>query len=97
MNKFEKIKNTLEKHKKEIRERFHVKTIGIFGSYVRGDYKSKSDLDILVEFDIVPGLFSFIQLKEYLSQLTGVKVDVVMKRTLKPYIGKRILQEVIYL
>lgn len=97
MANLNQIKEKIVKHKKEISERYHVKAIGIFGSYVRGDYTSKSDLDVLVEFDIVPGLFLFIQLKEYLSNLTGVKVDVVMKRALKPYIGKHILHEVIYL
>ncbi|MBU1121843.1 MAG: nucleotidyltransferase family protein [Candidatus Omnitrophica bacterium] len=97
MDKLEKIKYSLKEHKNEIREKFNVREIGIFGSYIRHDYKKNSDLDILVEFDVVPGLFAFIRLKEYLSQLTGVKVDLVMKRVLKPYIGKNILREVMYL
>lgn len=97
MDKLEEIKYSLKEHKNEIKEQFNVREIGIFGSYVRQEYKRGSDLDILVEFDIVPGLFRFIRLKEYLSRLTGVKVDLVMKRALKPYIGKNILREIMYL
>lgn len=97
MNRLEKIKYSLKEHKNEIQEKFNVREIGIFGSYVRQDYKKGSDLDILVEFDVVPGLFTFVRLKEYLSQLTGVKVDLVMKRALKYYIGQKILREVMYL
>ncbi|MCP4652668.1 MAG: nucleotidyltransferase family protein [Candidatus Omnitrophica bacterium] len=97
MSKLEEIKNNLEQHKKELREEFHVKEIGLFGSFVREEDDESSDLDILVEFEEVPGLLLFARLKDYLSKLTGVKVDLVMRRVLKPYIGKNILQEVIYL
>lgn len=97
MNKLEEIKHNLEVHKSEIQQKFHVKTIGLFGSYIRKQNDDDSDLDILVEFDEAPGLFSFIRLKKYLSELAGVEVDLVMKRALRPYIGRNILQEVIYL
>lgn len=69
--------------------------MGIFGSYVRGEQDSESDLDILVEFDEAPGLFEYIRLEDYLSEILGIKVDLVMKSALKPAIGKRILEEVI--
>jgi predicted nucleotidyltransferase len=81
----------------ELMQKYHVKEIGIFGSYVRGDQKRKSDIDILVEFEEVPGLFKFIELEDYLTEILGIKTDLVMKDALKPYIGKRILDEVIYL
>lgn len=97
MTKIELLKKILAKHKKELKHKYKVKEIGIFGSYVRGDQKRKSDIDILVEFKEVPGFFKFIELEEYLSKILGIKTDLVMKDALKPYIGKRILNEVIYL
>ncbi|MEM2843063.1 MAG: nucleotidyltransferase domain-containing protein [Candidatus Bathyarchaeia archaeon] len=65
------------------REEYKVKKIGVFGSYIRGEQKS-SDLDILIEFysDAEVDLIKFIELEEYLSDLLGIKVDLVMKSTL---------------
>jgi predicted nucleotidyltransferase len=79
----------------EIRERYGVRSLGIFGSYVRGQQRKRSDLDLLVEFDVAPTLFGYLDLQEHLSDLLGVKVDLVMKKALKPAIGERILAEVI--
>ena len=92
-----RITNILEKHKEELKEKYGVKKIGIFGSYVREEYKEKSDLDILVEFkeDAKIGLLKFVNMENYLSELIGVKVDLVEKSELKPRIGKHILKEVV--
>jgi predicted nucleotidyltransferase len=95
MTSAEEIKHTLTQHKTELRRKFKVKTIGVFGSYVRGEQKRGSDVDVLVEFEEPIGLFEFMELEEYLSDLLGVKVDLVSKKALKPHIGERILQEVI--
>ncbi len=84
----------LLQHKAELREKFKVK-IGVFGAYVRGEQKRSSDVDILVEFEESIGLFEFMKLKNYLSDLLEVKVDLVSKKPLKPHIGEHILQEVI--
>lgn len=81
--------------KPSIKERYKVKTIGIFGSYVKGEEKEESDLDILVEFEDPVSLLRFVELENYLSDSLGVKVDLVMKDALKPRIGKRILEEVV--
>lgn len=78
-----------------LREKYKVKYLGVFGSYVRGEQKKRSDLDILVEFQEPVGLFEFMELEEYLAKNTGVKVDLVSKKALKPRIGKHILEEVI--
>ena len=72
---------------------FHIKALGLFGSYVRHEQTPQSDLDVLVEFDQPPSLFEFIRLENQLSDLLGVQVDLVMKEALKPAIGRRILQE----
>jgi len=90
------IKKMLGSHRDDLRVRYGVKEIGIFGSYVREEQKETSDVDILVEFEMPVGLLAFAGLKNYLSDYLGVEVDLVMKRALKPRIGKRVLQEVIY-
>ena len=95
MQNVEDIKRTLSAHKAELKNNFKVKTIGVFGSYVRGEQKRKSDVDVLVEFEEPVGLFEFMDLEMYLSKLLGVKVDLVSKKALKPHIGEHILKEVI--
>ncbi len=76
-------------------EKYKVKEIGIFGSYVRGEQKLKSDVDLLVDFSESISLLDFIHLENELGVLLGVKVDLVMKTALKPRIGKHILEEVV--
>ena len=97
MKTIDEMKSILDKYKKELRKKYRVKEIGIFGSYVRGEQKRKSDIDILIEFEDVPGLFKFIELEDYIGEILGVKTDLVMKDALKPNIGKHILSEVIYI
>jgi len=74
---------------------YHVKSLALFGSYVRQVQTAESDLDILVEFDEPPSLLEFIRLEALLAESLGVKVDLVMKAALKPAIGSRILQELV--
>jgi predicted nucleotidyltransferase len=74
-------------------DRYDVRSLGVFGSYVRGEADPQSDLDVLVEFANPPSLFQFVRLQNELSDLLGVRVDLVMKSALKPVIGERILEE----
>ncbi|MBC7321195.1 nucleotidyltransferase family protein [bacterium] len=76
-----------------------MKAIGIFGSYVRGEQREESDIDILVEFEegAKIGLLKFINLENYLSELLGAKIDLVEKLSLKPRLSKHILKEVVML
>lgn len=85
----------LRRHLPELRERYGVRTLGLFGSYLRGEQRRGSDLDILVEFERTPTFFRFIELEDHLAGLLGVNVDLVMKSALKPRIGERILAEVV--
>lgn len=80
-----------------LKDQFKVKSIGIFGSYLKGEQKRKSDLDVLVEFSETVGLFKFIRLEDFLGKKLGVKVDLVMKDGLKPLIKEQVLKEVVYL
>lgn len=97
MKTFEEIRQIIGKHRKKIADDYKVKQIGIFGSYVAGKQKEKSDIDILVEFKGAVDFFEFLGLEEYLATLLGAQIDLVTKKALKPYIGKRILAEVVYL
>ena len=85
----------LRDHLPELRDRYGVESLGIFGSYLREEESAGSDLDILVEFARTPDLLQFVELKLLLSDVLAVDVDLVMKRALKPRIGKRILAEVV--
>ena len=97
MKTFEEIKNKLVKLKPLLKEKYKIKEIGVFGSYVKGKQRKKSDLDILVEFEKVPDLFTYIEIEEFISKKLNMKVDLVVKSALKPYIGRIILKEVKYL
>ena len=91
----EELIRVIREHLPDLRERYGVESLGIFGSYVRGEQREDSDLNVLVEFFRTPDLFEFVALKHELSDILGINVDLVMKDALKPRIGKRILQEVI--
>ena len=86
---------TLKKHEREIKEKYGVRRIGVFGSYVRGEQGEKSDIDILVEFD-KPTFDNFINLSLYLEELFGRKVDLVTIKGLSPYISPIIEKEVVW-
>ena len=85
----------LRKHMPELRERYKIRFLWVFGSYVHNMQMEGSDLDLLVEFGEPPSLLKFIALERNLSNLIGFKVDLVMKDALKSAIGRHILSEVI--
>jgi predicted nucleotidyltransferase len=85
----------LRRHLPELVERFHVRSLGVFGSYVHQEQRPGSDLDLLVTFNQPPGLLAFLALENHLTDLLGVHVDLVMEDALKPHIGERILAEVV--
>ena len=85
----------LRHHYSDLAARYHLRSLGVFGSFVRGDQRKRSDIDLLVEFDEVPSLFRFIQLEMELGGLLCLKVDLVMRSALKPAIGRHIQREVV--
>jgi uncharacterized protein len=89
------IKDILKHHKMDLHNRYSIKSIGVFGSYVTGEINETSDIDILVEFEKPIGLFKFLELEEYLESLLNIKVDLVSKKALKPRIGEYILKQVV--
>jgi len=89
------IKQTLKAHMPELAKHYKIKSLGIFGSYVRGEAEGTSDIDLLVEFSESPDIFKFMDLEEDLAELLGRKVDLVTKQALRGNRGNRILQEVV--
>ena len=90
------VNEILKEHKEELYKKYKVKEIGIFGSFVRGEQKKRSDIDILVEFEEVPDLLKFIEIERYFERLLKKKVDLVEKTALRPRLKEIILKEVIY-
>lgn len=97
MKTLEDIKQWLVQNKSVLQERYQVRELGSFGSYVRKEQTETSDVDVLVEFSQTPSLLKFINLENYLTDNLGVQVDLVHKGGLKPRIGERVLAEVVYL
>ena len=93
----EAIKKEIEKKKSELSKRFYVSQIGLFGSYVRNEQTRTSDLDVLVDFRKPIG-WDVVDLQEYLQELLGVKVDLVLKRGMvrNKKLWELVKQEVIY-
>lgn len=90
---YENISLALRKEMPKLNAEFNVATLEVFGSYIRNEQNSNSDLDVLVTFSKAPDLLQFIELEHHLSDLLGLKVDLVMRSALKPNIGKRITAE----
>ena len=96
MRTSDEIKEILLSHLEFIRKDYHVKQIGIFGSYVSGNANENSDVDILVEFSKPIGLIEYIKLEEYLEEKIGLKVDLVLKDGIKPGLREIIIEQVVY-
>ncbi|WP_423792287.1 nucleotidyltransferase family protein [Methanocaldococcus indicus] len=98
MKTLKEIKEILRKHKKELKEKYKVKSIAIFGSYARGEQTETSDIDILIDYYEPISLLKLIELEDYLSELLGVKVDLVTKNSIhNPYVKKSIEEDLIYI
>jgi len=95
MKKLDEIKKIIEKSKAEAAQKYKAEIIGIFGSYVRGEQKEESDIDILVRFGEDATLFDFVGLSLFLEEILGIKVDIVPQDTIRDEIREKIMNEVI--
>src|SRR4030066_392688 len=98
MKTLKEIRTRLEQLKPTLRAKFEVETIGVFGSFSRGEQTKRSDVDVLVVFseDARVGFFRFLELEEFLTRKWGVKVDLVTRDALKPVMKERVLRETVY-
>lgn len=99
MNTQQEILTFLQEHKEELLSRFHLSTIGLFGSFSRGEQKPGSDVDILVDFDEnVTDFYTLkMALKAYLSSSFNRSIDLAREKYLKPHAKEQILKDVIYI
>ena len=99
MNTKQEILIFLQEHKEELLSRFHLSTIGLFGSFSRGEQHASSDVDILVDFDEDVKDFYTVKtaLREYLSHSFNRSIDLARQKYLKPYAKEQILKDVIYI
>ena len=97
MRKLVEIKRILASNKEELKRKYKIREVGIFGSFVRGEQKKRSDIDILVDFYQLPDLLKFIEIERYLEKLLRKKVDLVEKKSIRPQLKDIILSEVIYI
>ena len=96
MKTLDDIRRIIRANRRELETEYGLKGVGVFGSYVTGEQIEHSDIDLLVEVARPMGFVGFLRLESRLSQLLGVRAELVTRKALKPYIGKRILQEVQY-
>lgn len=97
MKTFDELRQLLSLQKQSLCENYQITEIGIFGSYARGEQTELSDVDILVDYKTAPTFIMLVELRDYLSQLFGLKVDIVTKNGLKPRIRDRVLSDAIYI
>jgi uncharacterized protein len=81
----------------DLRRRWPIRSLGIFGSVARGDAAADSDVDVLVEFERPVGLSAFLALEDTLRATVGRPVDLVSRAALKPHIGEHVLRELVAL
>ena len=95
MRTLDEIRAELRAMLPELRRRYPVAGLGVFGSYARGEQSDASDLDLLVDFDGPIGLFAFVALEEEIARRLGLPVDLVSRPALRPIIGAAILRELV--
>ena len=95
MKTLEDIKKVLRKNKERISREFKAEVIGIFGSYVRGEQKKGSDVDILVRFKEGATIFDLVGLIDFLEETLKMRVDIVSERAIRHELKEEILKEVV--
>lgn len=97
MRTLREIRKILEAEKAYLAREYGITELGVFGSYVRGEQRADSDVDILIALEEPPrmDLFDLVNLEDHLSRLLGANVDIAIKENLRRRIGQRILSEVV--
>ncbi|NMC58939.1 MAG: nucleotidyltransferase family protein [Candidatus Methanofastidiosa archaeon] len=97
MKNVEDIEKIIENEKGELLSKYKIKNIGIFGSYAKNTAKEKSDIDLIAEFEEPVSLLDVIKAENYLTELLGIRVDLVPKEDIRKELKETILKEVIYI
>jgi predicted nucleotidyltransferase len=96
MRNISEILDQLRGMRSELSERYHVRSIGVFGSYSQKHQTEQSDLDLVVEFDQPIGMMAFVHLKNLISDRLSIRVDLVTPEGLHPLIRDQVMHEVVY-
>ncbi|MDZ7304150.1 MAG: nucleotidyltransferase family protein [candidate division KSB1 bacterium] len=97
MNKVDEIRKILATHQEEVRQKYKAEVKGLFGSFVRGEEKGESDIDLLVDFEEHADLFDYVGLGLFLEEKLKRKVDIIPQRALREEIKANVLREAVYL
>jgi hypothetical protein len=97
MKTLDEIRETIKAHQDVLAQKYGLTAVGVFGSYVRGEEKAGSDLDVLVEILRPIDLLELVGAEIYLTELLGLKVDLVPKRSLRMELRETILKEAVSL
>lgn len=89
------VRTLLQPHLPDLTRRYHIRTLHLFGSHVRGEAKRSSDIDLLIDFDRTPTLFELMDLEEELEEILQRDVDLVTEKSLRGTIGQRIRSEAV--
>jgi predicted nucleotidyltransferase len=95
MSKLTDIKETLKEIKPSLVYKYHISSIGLFGSVVREDFSNESDVDIIVDFTEPIGI-DFIELADFLEDKLKLPVDLVSKKGIKPKYFSEIESDIVY-
>lgn len=95
MKTLSEIKSIIQSHSQEFRDRYGLTNLAVFGSVVRGEASEESDVDILAEVNRPIGLIALCGAENYLEELLGVKVDLVLRRSVREELRERIFNEAV--
>jgi len=95
MKTLTEIRRLITEHSDFLAEKYGVSVVGVFGSYVRGEEAEQSDLDLLVEFLRPISLLELVGAEIYLTEVLGLKVDLVPKRDVRAELRESILEEAV--
>lgn len=95
MKTVEEIRTTIRQHQEVLAERYGVRVVGLFGSYVREEQRRRSDLDLLADILRPVSLLELVGAELYLSEVLGVKVDLIPKRAVREELRETIFKEAV--
>ena len=95
MKTIEKLSGTIRRHQAVLADRYGVRVAGLFGSYARGEQTDQSDLDLLVDIVHPVSLLELVGAELYLSDILGLKVDLIPKRSLRQDLREAIAKETV--
>jgi len=87
----------LKPHKKDVFKNYNLKELGIFGSIVREENNSKSDIDIIVEYKVIPDLLKYIELERHIENILNSNVDLVIKNSIRDELKESVLNDAVFL